>query len=303
MRENVDLKRLRTFYLVAKGGGLQHAANSLGLSISAVSIQIRRLEEDLGVALFQRFGRSLVLTQAGENFYENLGPALMAVDTAVKSITSENFARRRVSLGIGNDVAHLIAGNISHFAKSNPNMDIALRVLSSREIISLVMTSEADLGIGFFGRIPGELEREKFVKTGFSIVCSPKHPLARRKTHTVEALSKHRWIMLRQGTVLRQKVEQMFLISGIQPASIIETTSCEASSVFAEAGVGIAVTHTACLGQHFFRCLHPVRVHHDLGHVDFTIIYRKGQAISSSHRALIQSLRQAKYGQEGHKLI
>ena len=60
--DTLDLKRLRAFLLVAKNGSLRHAASALNLSIPAVSIQIHKLEQELGVALFERAGRRLTLT-------------------------------------------------------------------------------------------------------------------------------------------------------------------------------------------------------------------------------------------------
>lgn len=287
----VDFRRLRTFHLVATGGSLQYAATRLRLTIPAISIQIRRLEKDLGVELFQRFGRKLVLTQLGDRFLQEVEPALLAVENAVDSVSTKTLTRSRVSVAIGNDVSHLVSDSISQFAMNNPHLDISLRVLRSQEIISLVLNCEADLGLGFFGKIPEDLEKQTFLTTGFSFVCSSKHPLAHRKSLTVEDLAQHRLVTLRQGTVLHKKIERVFSDAGIEPASIIETTSCHSSKVFAEAGVGVAVTHTACLGYEYSEQLRHLTFNHDLGQAEFTIIRRKARRLSPAHIDLIRCLR------------
>jgi DNA-binding transcriptional LysR family regulator len=102
----IDLKKLRAFALVAKHGNLRDAATRLLLSTSAISIQINQLEKQLGIKLFDRVGRKLVLLPAGQVFLNHVPAVFNAVDEAVASIAKTKAAEPHFDRGRPRSHAH-----------------------------------------------------------------------------------------------------------------------------------------------------------------------------------------------------
>src|ERR1700753_652497 len=98
MAPQIDLKELQAFQLIARLGSVRSAAARLGLTPPAVSIRLKRLEEELGIALFDRAGKRLLLTHAGELFLSKSGHVFDALNNAVGAVSGKVASRERIAI-------------------------------------------------------------------------------------------------------------------------------------------------------------------------------------------------------------
>lgn len=245
---NIDIKKLRAFQLTANHGSLRRAAVDLLLTPAAVSIQIKRLEEQLGVELFQRVGKRLLLSPSGELFLREVDAALNGVEAAIALITKKGPSLGRVSVSIGNDLAGFFSGAIAKFMKSHPEVEVSLRVRVSPQTLALVMDGDVDLGVGYFGTVPPEISKNLIQQSGFSLLVNAAHPLARLRTVGLEELSKHRLITLPAESNMGRRIAQAFSSAGIEPVSIIEAAiATPRGNSRRKASARRSRTHPACL--------------------------------------------------------
>jgi DNA-binding transcriptional LysR family regulator len=145
----LDLSVMRTLTAVVETGSFSRAARLVGRSESAVSLQMKRLEEQLGEAVFLRTGRNMALTEAGTTL---LGYAHRLLDLNNEALTAASSAsiEGRVTLGVPHDVAETwLPAIIAGFARSHPS--IVMRTLEGRgfEILDRLAAGEIDLGVAF----------------------------------------------------------------------------------------------------------------------------------------------------------
>ena len=165
MEDPLDLLLLRSFVAVIDCGSIQLAAARVGRSQSAVSMQIRRLEEDVGRPLFQREGRNLRPNPAGEDLLLHARRLLRLSDEALASLRHPEAAGV-VRLGMPEDyAAHLLAPTLARFAREFPLAEIELTFDSSPALLRLGEAGKLDLAL--VTREPRQpfavLRRERFV--------------------------------------------------------------------------------------------------------------------------------------------
>ena len=147
MAPPLDLTLLRSFVAVIDCGSIQLAAARVGRSQSAVSMQIKRLEEDVGRPLFQREGRNLRPNPAGEDLLINARRLLRLSDEAMASLRRPE-ASGVVRLGLPEDYAsHLVAPVLTRFAREFPLAEIELTFDSSPILLRLLETGKLDLAL------------------------------------------------------------------------------------------------------------------------------------------------------------
>jgi DNA-binding transcriptional LysR family regulator len=289
MSANIDLKRLRAFVLVAKNGGLRRASLDLGLSMPAVSIQLKRLEEDLGVVLFEHHGRRLVLTATGQMFLNEAETALEAFDHAIGSVSPSAPKAGRIVLSMTNDLARYFLDRITKFMKAHPDVDISLRVRGSLGTLGMVLDGTIDVGFGYFGDVPLEIAKRMVGRSGFSLLCDRKHPLAKKSAPTLQAIAAHRIITMPGPTDVGRRITRVFSAAGVGTLDIFEAGNCQTSREFAEKGIGAAIIHTACLGDKWPKTLFHADVSPLFGSVDMGLIYRAGRRLTRSQVEFIET--------------
>jgi DNA-binding transcriptional LysR family regulator len=292
----IDLKKLRAFYLVAKHGSLRNAAARLLLSTSAISIQITQLEKELGVKLFDRVGRKLVLEPTGQIFLEHVQTVLDTFDDAMASVSKAAPRRKRVSLAVGTDLTRFFSPAIATFMKTHPDIDIALRLKHSPETLARILDGEIDMGIGYFGKLPKDLKKVSLMESGFSISYAASHPLAQVKTPTLEDVAKYHLIGLRLETDMGNRIVRAFTEAGLDTPNILEVGNCQSSHELAKQGIGIAVAHTTCLDGYASPEMHRIDATPFLGRVDIAVVHRKSRPLSSLHKELLNDMVSATKG-------
>ncbi|MFK8035413.1 MAG: LysR family transcriptional regulator [Hyphomicrobiales bacterium] len=190
----MDWDKLRIFHAVAQAGSFTHAGETLHLSQSAASRQISSLEQDLGIPLFHRHARGLVLTEQGELLFRTAHDVLMkleSVQTRLKDSKEKPNGRLTVTTTVGLGSTWL-ASRVRRFVELYPDVELQLRLEDSDLNLNM---READVAIRLHRPTEPDLIQRKLFTVHFHIYAAPKYVKEHGIPKTVEELDDHQLII------------------------------------------------------------------------------------------------------------
>lgn len=194
-----NLEQLRMFVETEKSGSFSACARKLGKVQSAVSQGIGNLEIELNTTLFDRTSRKPSLTPHGERllpFAKSILQQTYELDSVNNALNLSH--ETQIKIAIDDALLPLMRGIINTFSKRFPGTTLELCAISTSDVLTLVHTGQADLGVMFSsGDFPQEVDLCYIGSLPFNGVVSPDHPLARLKTVTVSDLIPHRQLLIR----------------------------------------------------------------------------------------------------------
>lgn len=247
------LKQLQIFLAIASHENVSRAAEQLALSQSAASTALKELEQHFGLALFDRIGKRLQLSETGQLFRPRAA-ALLAqaqeLENALLQHDEVGELKVGATLTIGN---YLAIGIISDFMQQHPGAHIELDVQNTATIARKVANFELDIGL-----IEGELqdpdlEVSHWRTDELCVFCAPEHALAGRKKLTDKQLCEVDWIVRERGSGTRQAFDRA--MTGILPELSIklELQHTEGIKRAVEAGLGVGCLSALTLQEAFRR--------------------------------------------------
>jgi DNA-binding transcriptional LysR family regulator len=183
VRINLDLDTLRTFSVARELGNLGRAAEQLGRTPSAVSLQMKRLQDDLGVPLFRKHGRGLTLTEAGIVALDYARRILALHDELLDTMQGTKVAGN-IRVGCTQDFAAILPSVLSHFSSLYPRMQVELRIEGNGVLADAIEVSQIDLAviIGHESRTTaqtiGQLDLVWIASSSFALPQGQPLPLA-----------------------------------------------------------------------------------------------------------------------------
>ena len=256
--------QLRAFEAVTRTGSFTKAAQRLRVTIPAVSLQIRQLEREHGVRLFDRIGRRVRLTPAGEALRQYAGRIFTLTHDAERALQGTgDFNGTRLRLAATPTAAgYYLAPFWKRLRRRYPGLQLEVSVHNTRTVRQRLLALEDDLGMLGGATEDGTLIVRPFARDTMMAIVSREHPWAKRKAVTLKALGREPLILREPGSAGRETVERALRSAGIEPRAVMEMTSTEAikQAVEANGGVGIlarAVVQRDVCGGHL-RAL-PVR--------------------------------------------
>jgi aminoethylphosphonate catabolism LysR family transcriptional regulator len=241
--------QLRAFHYVAICGGFSRAAEALFLTQPAISDQVRKLEEEYDVLLFNRHKKQVTLTQHGQKLLE-ITHRMFDTEQQALDLLSESKALRSGTLRIVADAAHHLLHELGRFRERYPGIRITVRAGNTETVISSLFAYEADLGV--LGEIPESREFEILHLNSTPIVAfvAGSHPLAGRRSVSFEELAMHPLIMRERGSKTRHKLETMAQSLGVTLKPTIEAEGREAVREIVASGAGVGFVSSAEFGHH-----------------------------------------------------
>lgn len=248
--KNTTFRQLRVFTEVARHLSFARAAESLHLTPPAVTMQVKDLEAQIGLPLFERQGRQVSLTTAGEYFVvyaRRLLATLKEADDAMARF--KGVESGLLSVGLVSTAKYFVPQLLARFREEHPGVDVRLSVCQNREqLVALMQGGEADLAV--MGRPPRELatRAEPFAAHPQVIVAAPTHPLAALDHVPVDALADQIFIAREPGSGTRNVMDAFFREHHIAPRLAMEMPSNETIKQAAIAGMGLAFLSLHTLG-------------------------------------------------------
>ncbi len=244
----MELRQLHYLTRIARVGGFRRAADELDLSQATLSEQIKLLEQELGVRLFERGGRNLTLTEAGRALLARAESVLEEVKTAHDEMLEfAHLDRGQLIVGTmtGNGPFWL-PGFLAAFMRLHPHVELTLvervsgvlfKLLENREIhvaCLLMPTDDAD--------VPPDISTRQLFSRELVVVLSPQHPLARQSSVTLDDLAGERLILTSPEEAPRRVVDRAFRAHGIEPKVSFEADDPMTLIGLAAEGIAIGIT-------------------------------------------------------------
>jgi LysR family cyn operon transcriptional activator len=225
----IELRHLRYFLAVAEATHFTKAAKTLHVSQPTLSHQIRQLEAQLSLPLFDRIGRQVRLTAAGEVLLPHARRVLRELDEAQSALSElHGLKRGELKVGIVQTVnACVIPEIVARFSVAHSGIRVACSELAVEEIEAGLESGRLDLGISFLPPCRKSLDGEILFTEELVAVVATAHPLARRRELRVRELSNHPLVLLSPKYCTRQLIDHAFAEAQLRPAVQVEMNSID----------------------------------------------------------------------------
>ncbi|RPH66660.1 MAG: LysR family transcriptional regulator [Burkholderiales bacterium] len=247
---NITVRQLKVFAEVARHLSFVRAAESMHLTPPAVTMQVKELEDRVGLPLFEREGRKVSLTTAGEYFLvyaRRLIATLKEADDAMARF--KRLETGLLTIGMVSTAKYFVPHLLARFREQHPGVDVRLQVTANREQLArLLQASEVDLAV--MGRPPKEVaaRAEPFAAHPMVFVCPPDHPLLRFGHPPVQALAPYPFIVREPDSGTRSVMEAFFKANRFEPRITMEMSSNETIKQAVIAGMGISFLSLHTIG-------------------------------------------------------
>jgi DNA-binding transcriptional LysR family regulator len=236
------LRQLQVFESVADELSFTRASEKLHLSQPAVSIQVKQLEEGIGLPLFEHTRKKISLTEAGAIVYRLSKTIRNELEDAGEQIDElMGIQRGRIDVTVTTTASYFASRILADFARKYPNIAISLDVTNREGLLKQLDSNQCDLAI--MGEPPQglDLESTAIMENPLVLIASPDHPLAKRRRIPVEALGDQGFVFREPGSGTRAAILRVLEEKGMSIPITMEMTSNEAIKQTVQAGLGLGI--------------------------------------------------------------
>lgn len=246
---NATVRQLQIFSVAASHLSFARAAEQLHLTHAAISLQIKQLEEVAGIELFERIGKRVFLTEAGEvmlDYARQILNSLKEADEALSAI--KGLRGGRIAVAVTSTAEYFAPGLLAAFRQQHPDVGIRLLIDNRESVSQLLSRNEVDVAI--MGRPPADFDAaaEAFAPHPLVIIAAADHPLAKKKQVRATELAGETLIVRESGSGTRSAMEGYLSDHGVELPIGMEMGSNEAIKQAVVAGLGISFISLHTLG-------------------------------------------------------
>lgn len=290
--EWLDLHKLRVFAAVAEHEHYSRAAEELGISQPALTVHVRDLERHLGVALFERAGRNVRLTDAGR-LVQGYARHILALAVELDEAVDDRRGLRAGQLRIGASTTvgeYLLPAALGAFRRRYPGVGVAVEIANTARIADRLRHGELHLGLIGEPLADPELELAPYRDDELVLIIPPGHPWAGR-TVAVEELAAAPLVAREAGSATRAVAAAALAAAGIHPPIALELGGTEAVKGAVAAGLGMAfvsacaVERELAAGQLARATIEGLTIRRQ-----FQIVRRRGRRLTAAEAAFLPLL-------------
>ena len=291
----MELSQLEFFVTVVEEGGFSKAAERVFRTQPAVSIAIRRLEEEIGASLFERSQKAPVLTEVGEIFYDYARRILALRDQALGVVNELQLLKRgRVRIGANESTSlYLLPHLILQYRSQYPNVMVEIFRHTSDRLPREVLDRNVDFALMAYEPVDNELESFAVLHDKLVLIVHPEHALAARESIKIEELGHESFLSHNVKTGSRYKVTEAFAQHHTPLNITLELATIETIKRFVQLKIGLAFVPRMCVAEELARgTLKSVPVEDLVYERTIFATYRKGIQLSEATAAFLKILRQ-----------
>ena len=244
----MNAAQLRAFHAVASAGGFTRAATRLGVTQPTLSGQVKALEESYGVALIERRGRQLVLTEIGAALLD-LTRRIFGLTEEAEQLLSAARGLERGHLRLGADAPYHVLPALGDFTRRYPKLRLSLTVGNSETLIRDLFDHRIDVAVVANLAPDARLHAVPVRRDRLVLFVPKRHPWARRKQVTPDQLAGERLVLREPGSSTRRVFETAMARAGVALDEVIEINSREAVREAVAAGLGVGVVSESEFGN------------------------------------------------------
>ncbi|MCB1705357.1 MAG: LysR family transcriptional regulator [Halioglobus sp.] len=285
----MDTQNLKAFLLVAETGSFSLAAQKLHLTQPAVSKRVAQLEEQLNVTLFDRIGRTINTTEAGEALLPHaraVQAELQAAEQSVRDLTGE--VRGRLRLATSHHIGlHRLPPVLSFFSRSYAHVHLDIDFMDSEQAYELTLRGEAELAVVTLAPTPvSNIVTHAIWADPLDFMVQREHELARQQKMDLRELSKYPAILPGLNTYTGQIVKNLFDRRNLPMQVAIATNYLETIRMMASVGLGWTVLPRSMLDASLVTLpIRDAQLQRSLG-----VVHHESRSLSRAARAFIEAL-------------
>jgi len=294
----MELWQLEVFSAVADEKSFSRAGERIGRTQPAISSAIKLLEGELGEPLFDRLGKSIRLTVAGELLSEYSKKLLALRDEAVLAIGElKGLSRGTLRLGANETTClYVLPEVLAAFTRSYPHVQVDIHRAITRSITERVIEGTLDFGIVTLPIRNARLQAITIHRDELALIVGPDHPLTVKRSVKMTDLENEPFILHKIGTTTRERLMKHFNDGGVKMKVTMELASIETIKRFVSIGMGISIVPRLCIAKELEEgslkalSIRDARFQRKLG-----LIYNKNRYQSQAARAFLEliSVKQA----------
>jgi LysR family cyn operon transcriptional activator len=226
---SLKLRQLQYFLAVAETSQFTKAANLMSVTQPTLSHQIAELEEQIGTPLFDRLGKTVRLTAAGDLFKRYVSAALKELNAGRIALDElDGLVRGSIHIGVIQSFSRtLLAPTLSAFIQAHPSIRLSVDEMTAEDIERNLAEGSLNLGIAFAPARMEDTVVEPVLEERLLLVVAPNHGLARTTTMPMSRLGGVRMAMLKPEYTTRQIIDRYLLSAGCAPEVVCETNSID----------------------------------------------------------------------------
>ena len=238
----MDLRNLQTFLYVAELSSFTRAAEVLRYSQSTVSFQVKQLERELNVTLFDRVNHTVTLTAKGREVLKYAQEIINVGNELQRFLTEEHAVSGHVRIAMADSICPLFLGDgFAEFRRQYPGITLKIITAGTKEMLRLLNRNEADLVITLDNHtyhMEYVIAYEKKIGTHF--IASTQHPLARSEYLTMDELSDHPFILTEHGMSYRRLMDEWLAERSMEISPVLELGNTDQICQLVDQNVGIS---------------------------------------------------------------
>jgi LysR family transcriptional regulator, low CO2-responsive transcriptional regulator len=239
---HLTFRQLSVFEAVARHLSFSRAALELHLSQPAVSMQIKQLEENVGIALFEQLGKKTYLTEAGHELYHYSRAIAQQLNEAEEVLSElKGLKRGKLKISVASTANYFAPQLLATFSQRFPTVTVSLDVTNRQTLLRQLVNNEMDMAI--MGQPPETLDlvAESFMDNPLVVIAPLNHALVRATAIPLQRLAEETFVMREEGSGTRMAMERYFDAHGVKIRSGMEMSSTEAIKQAVQAGLGLGV--------------------------------------------------------------
>jgi DNA-binding transcriptional LysR family regulator len=304
----MEVRQLQIFRTLAEELNFTRTAERVHTVQSNVTAQIKALEEELGVPLFDRLGRRVTLTDAGRNFLPFADQALAAMEQGQRAVQTGAEPSGPLRIGAPESVlTYRLPQVLRAYRRRFPHVELIFRPYSDATLALKLEAGKFDMAICMSDNLQAQSIRSIRLKMErVLLLAEPGHPLATRATVKPADLAEQNLLLTEAGCGYREKLDRALALQNVRPANITEFSSVEAIKQCVAVGMGLgllpAIVVTRELRQRQLKALHWAGPSLDIA---THILWHKDKWVSPAMAAFIEMVKEKLEESEldGHPML
>lgn len=285
----MDINELQAFVAVAESSSFSHAADVLHITQPAISKRISNLESLLGIRLFDRIGRTVILTEGGRALMPRARKILMEVEDTRRALSNlQGHVAGKLKLGTSHHIGlHRLPPVLRTFTSTYPDVQLDMKFIDSEEAFAGVSQGELELGIITLPpETPERFELIPIWRDPLCVVVCRNHPLLDRTRVTLKNLAQQVAVLPSESTFTRRIVEGLFQKAGLNINVAIETNYLETIRMMVGIGLGWSVLPATMVNDDVEILSVPqLQLERQLG-----VVFHPAHSLSNAAQAMIRVL-------------
>ncbi|CAG2155751.1 HTH-type transcriptional regulator CynR [compost metagenome] len=302
---NFNLSDLRAFVAVAELSSFRAAATELHLSQPALSRRIEKLEDALGVRLFDRTTRSVEMTAVGREFSRKARELLNGLEESllgIRDVATRVTGEVTVAC-VPSAVRYFLPAVLRKYHERWPRIVVRLIDEGANEVLNLIVRNEADFGLNYIGTQEPDVEFEPVLKEPFVVACPPDHPLARKRKVTWAELGQYDYMTVGKASGNRMLLDLALTDVPDRPQWYCEVRHVSTLVSLVEAGLGVAAVPRLAMPPGKHPTLTSVPLVEPTVSRTVGLIRRRGRSLSPAAQQLYDMLLTANAEMQGAKAV